>query len=113
MDKLKVCRGETQPSWLFIDDRAEDVVAASEDEGVDESTVGDGTGNGLPEPIDDKQHDERPIGSASGQLDDASTGNENEGEMSSSRPTRQRQPRLICAITCVPFVKLLVIHRRR
>ena len=34
-DKLKVCRGETPHLWLFIDDRAEDVVATSEDEGVD------------------------------------------------------------------------------
>ena len=78
MDKLKLCRGETPGSWLFIDDGAEDVVAASEDEGVDKSTLGDDTGNGLPDPMDGKQHDERLTGSTSGQLDDASTGNENE-----------------------------------
>ena len=93
VDKLKVGRWETPSFWLFIDDGAEDVVAASEDErGVEESTPGDGTLNGLPDPIDRKQHDERPTGSTSGQLDDASTGNENEDEMLSSRPTRQRQP---------------------
>ena len=92
VDKLKVCRWETPSSWLFIDDGAEDVVAASEDEGVDELTPGDGTGNGLPGPMDGKQYDERPTGSTSGQLDDASTGNENEDGVSSSRPTRQRQP---------------------
>ena len=91
-DKLKVCRGETPSSWLFNDDGAEDVVVAFEDEGVDESTLGDDTGNGLPDPMNGKQHDERPTGSTSGHLDDASTGNENEDEMSSSRPTRQRQP---------------------
>ena len=90
--KLKVCTGETPRSWLFIDDGAEDVVAASEDEGVNESTPGDGTGNGLPDTMDGKQHDEQPTGSTSGQLDDASTGNENEDGMSLSRPTRQRQP---------------------
>ena len=43
VDKLKVCRGKTPPSWLFIDDGPEDVAAASEDEGVDESIPGDGT----------------------------------------------------------------------
>ena len=48
MDKLMVCRWETPGSWLFIDDGAEDVYVASEDEGGDESTLGDGTGNGIP-----------------------------------------------------------------
>ena len=90
-DKLRVCRGETPRSWLFIDDGAENVVVASEDEGVDESTPGDDTGNGLPDHMNGKQHDERPTGSTSGHLD-ASTGNENEDGMSSSRPTRQRHP---------------------
>ena len=58
VDKLKICRGQTPSSWLFIDDGAENIVA--EDEGVDESTAADGTGSGLPDPMDGKQHDERP-----------------------------------------------------
>ena len=91
VDKPKT-PGETPGSWLFIDNGAEEVVVASEDESVDESTPDDGTGNGLPDLMDGKQHDERPTGSTSRQLDDASTGDENEDGMSSSRPTRQRQP---------------------
>ena len=91
VDKLKVCRWEAPTSRLFIDDREEDVIAASEDEGGDESTLGDGTGNGLADPMDGKQHT-MTTGSTSAQLDDASTRNENEDGISSSRPTRQRQP---------------------
>ena len=92
VDKLKVCSAETPKSWLFIDDGTEDVVAVSEDEGADESTSDEGTGNGLPDPLDGKQHDARPTGLTSGQLGDASTANEDEDGMSSSRRTRQRQP---------------------
>ena len=87
VDKLKVCRGKIPTSWLFIDDGAEDVAAASEDEVVDESTPGDGTGSGLPDPMYSKQHDEQPTESTSGRLDDVSAGYENEDGMSSSRPT--------------------------
>ena len=88
---------ETPRSWLsstlvWKTYGDEDVVAASEDEGVDDSTPGDGTGNDLPDPMDGKQHDERPTGLTSSQLDDASKGNENGDGMSSLRPTGKRQP---------------------
>ena len=83
---------KTPKYWLFIDDEEEDIVAVSEDEVANQSTPGDGTGNDLSDLMNDKQHDERPTGSTSGQLDDASTATENEDEMSSSRQTRQPQP---------------------
>ena len=113
VDELKVCRGETPSSWLFIGDGAEDLVAASEDEGVKESTTGDGTGNSLPDPMVGKQHDERPTGSTSGQLDDASTGDENEDGMSSSRLTRQRQPPAYLRDYLRTVREASHIHRRR
>ena len=75
VNKLKVCRMKTPRSWLFIDYGAEGAVAAMENDGVDESTSGDGTENGLLDPMDGKQHKERPTRSTSGQLDDASTEN--------------------------------------
>ena len=62
VDKLKVCRGETLRSWLFIDDGAENVIAASEDEVVDESTPDDDTENGRPSQMDGTSHDEQPTG---------------------------------------------------
>ena len=45
VDKLKVCRGETQKAWLMVDVDDDDADAASEDETAAESTPDDDAGN--------------------------------------------------------------------
>ena len=112
VDKLKVCRGEIPKSWLSVE-MDNNTATASEDEPEDGENQDDGVVDDQPNELDYALVVDELAGSSSCQSDDeiADGNGDNDGrqpeqlventagdqavveaEVTSSRPTRQRQP---------------------